>query len=285
MSIGGVMVFDPPPAGGASDRRELCASLGPRLGQLPRYFAAALVDPERADSPGRIGSTTTRFRHSRPRRPRALSRRPAARPSCATGRPTSSRTGSTGRARCGRSRWSRGSSTVAGRSAHKTHHCLVDGVGSVDVLSAARRRTEPAESCALAPPPTARTTRRSLRPFCPPHRSRSPAMPSRRTRRRAGVHAAIHPREALERSRALAELIVRDEIIGAPRTSLNVPIGSTQASSPSCARRWPSCKAIRHELGGSVNDVVLAACTSGLRRLLLERGEDLPAQACARWSR
>ena len=38
----------------------------------------------------------------------------------------------------------------------------------------------------------------------------------------------MHPsraRENLHRSKALAELVVRDELIGAPRTSLNVPIG------------------------------------------------------------
>ena len=35
---------------------------------------------------------------------------------------------------------------------------------------------------------------------------------------------------------------------------------------------------IAHKLGGSVNDVVLAACTSGLRELLLERDEGLPAR-------
>jgi diacylglycerol O-acyltransferase len=33
--------------------------------------------------------------------------------------------------------------------------------------------------------------------------------------------------------------------------------------------------AISHALGGPVSDVALAACTSGLRRLLLERDEDL----------
>ena len=37
MSIGGVMVFDPLPEGGAPTVEELCANLGPRLGQLPRY--------------------------------------------------------------------------------------------------------------------------------------------------------------------------------------------------------------------------------------------------------
>jgi WS/DGAT/MGAT family acyltransferase len=40
----------------------------------------------------------------------------------------------------------------------------------------------------------------------------------------------------------------------------------------------PEVKAIGHELGGSINDVVLAACTTGLRCLLISRGEPLPAE-------
>jgi WS/DGAT/MGAT family acyltransferase len=93
----------------------------------------------------------------------------------------------------------------------------------------------------------------------------------------AGLHAARHPRQALTRATSLAELIVRDELIAAPHTSLNVPIGST--------RRFAvvnvplgELKQIRKGLGGSVNDVVLAACTSGLRRLMLARHEQLPAR-------
>ena len=92
---------------------------------------------------------------------------------------------------------------------------------------------------------------------------------------RAGVHAALHPREALERSRSLAELIVRDELIGAPHTSLNVPIGSTRRFAV-VSRPLTDLKAIRRGLGGSINDAVLAACTTGLRRLLVERGEEPP---------
>jgi Wax ester synthase-like Acyl-CoA acyltransferase domain len=91
----------------------------------------------------------------------------------------------------------------------------------------------------------------------------------------AGVQAALHPREALARSRSLAELIVCDELIGAPRSSLNVTIGSTRRYT---ARTVPlaDLKAVRRRLGGSVNDAVLAACTTGLHGLLLARGEEPP---------
>ncbi len=93
----------------------------------------------------------------------------------------------------------------------------------------------------------------------------------------AGISAVRHPASALASSRALAELIVRDTVHPAPRTSLNVPIGQ--------ARRFavvrvplPEVKAIGRDLGGSVNDVILAACTAGLRHLLTTRGEHLPLQ-------
>jgi NADPH-dependent glutamate synthase beta subunit-like oxidoreductase len=43
----------------------------------------------------------------------------------------------------------------------------------------------------------------------------------------AAARALMHPREALERSRAV-DLLVRDELIAAPRSSLNLPIGATR---------------------------------------------------------
>jgi WS/DGAT/MGAT family acyltransferase len=70
-------------------------------------------------------------------------------------------------------------------------------------------------------------------------------------------------------------LLVRDEVIGAPHTSLNVPIGSSRRFSV-VNRPLTEFKAIRRRLGGSINDVVLAACTTGLRRLFLARGEEPP---------
>jgi diacylglycerol O-acyltransferase / wax synthase len=92
---------------------------------------------------------------------------------------------------------------------------------------------------------------------------------------RGGLHAALHPSEAWVRSRGLAELMVRDELVGAPRTSLNVPIGQGRRFA---AVRAPldELKELAHALGGSVNDAVLAACTTGFRELLLGRGEPLP---------
>jgi WS/DGAT/MGAT family acyltransferase len=142
----------------------------------------------------------------------------------------------------------------------KTHHCLVDGVGSIDIghllLDAAPD----------APPPEA---------FPPPPRNGShdhghlwltPALVAR---------AARHPRASLQHVRAAVELIVRDEVIGAPATSLN---GPTSATRDFAAVRFDlaDIKDIKDRLGGTVNDVVLAICTGALRHLLLARGEDPP---------
>jgi WS/DGAT/MGAT family acyltransferase len=158
--------------------------------------------------------------------------------------------------------------------AHKTHHCLVDGVGSVDVayLLLDTEPNPPERPQTPIPPSTDSLVLRPLVPS-PPQSITNAAQAGARVAR-AGMHAALHPREALERSAAVAELIVRDELIGAPHTSLNVPIGSTRRFAV-VNRPLEEFKAIRRALGGSINDVVLAACATGLRRLLLGRGEEL----------
>ena len=142
----------------------------------------------------------------------------------------------------------------------KTHHCLVDGVVAVELLG-----------LLLGPEPTARTE-----PAPPSSASREPSWRSHLPEAaaqavdatvRAGsaaVHAAAHPREALDRSRRVAELIVRDELRGAPHTSLNVPIGQTRRYAVVQAP-LEELKASGHHLGGSITDVVLAAATGGLR--------------------
>ena len=81
----------------------------------------------------------------------------------------------------------------------------------------------------------------------------------------------------MDRSRRVAELIVRDELRVAPDTSLNVPIGQTRRYA---VVRAPldELNAVSHYLGGSITDVVLAAATGGLRELLLSREEALPSR-------
>jgi diacylglycerol O-acyltransferase / wax synthase len=273
MSIGGVSVFDPMPAGGAPTIEELCADLGSRLGQLPRYSqrlsasrTGGLAWPRWIDddrfhvrdhvahvalpAPGgqaELCDWAADFYSHRLDRTRPLWEM-----ALIEGLPEG--------------RWA---------LAHKTHHCLVDGVGSVDVAYLLMDTEPNPPERKLVPPP--RPGDESLLwPFVP-----SPPQPIANAAHagarvgRAGVHAALHPWELLERSRSLGELIFRDEVIGAPHTSLNVPIGSSRRFAV-ISRSLAELKTISRGLGGSINDVVLAACTTGLRRLLLERGEQPP---------
>ena len=273
MGIGGVSVFDPVPGGGAPMVEELCENLGARLNQLPRYsqrlsstrtggFAwPRWTDDDRFQIRDHVGHVALpapggheqlcewaadfyshRLDRTRPLWEMAL----------IEGLPEG--------------RWA---------VAHKTHHCLVDGAGSVDVayllLDA---EPNPPERLPIPPPPLDNDS--LLHSWAPtPPRAVSDAARAGARVAGAGVHAALHPRQALEWSRSLADLIVHDELIGAPRTSLNVPIGSTRRFAV-VNRPLVDFKAIRNGLGGSINDAVLAACTTGLRLLLVERGEALP---------
>jgi diacylglycerol O-acyltransferase len=269
MSLGGVMVFDPPADGVAPTVEAVREHLAARLSQIPRYTqrlssarTGSLTWPrwvpdERFDIRRHVGHNTL----PAPGDEKQLSEWTAeffSRPLERT-RPLWEMMlieGLEG------GRWALG---------WKTHHCLVDGVVAVELIG-----------LLLGPAPTARTEPESPRsaPGGPSWRSRVPqaVVQTADAGARAGsaaVRAAAHPRETLERLREVAQLIVRDELRRAPRTSLNVPIGQTRRYA---VVRAPAneLKAIGRHLDASVTDVVLAASTSGLRRLLLSRDEELP---------
>jgi WS/DGAT/MGAT family acyltransferase len=272
MSIGGVSVFDPVPGGGAPPIDEVCANLDSRLDQLPRYSqrlsavrTGGLGWPRWTDDERfRIRDHITHVALPAPGGHAEL---------CDWAADFYSH-------RLDRTRPLWEMALIEGLAegrwaiAHKTHHCLVDGVGSVDVayLLLDTEPNPPERPQTPVPPSTDSLVLRPLVPS-PPQSITNAAQAGARVAR-AGMHAALHPREALERSAAVAELIVRDELIGAPHTSLNVPIGSTRRFAV-VNRPLEEFKAIRRALGGSINDVVLAACATGLRRLLLGRGEEL----------
>ncbi len=154
--------------------------------------------------------------------------------------------------------------------AAKVHHCLVDGISGVSVtglmLDPERQPSDESKG--------------PLEGFEPPpdHENGVYGPRSLITHGvRAGVDLALHPGKVgdlLSRSRAVVELIVRDELRGAPSTSLNVPIGRNRRVAEVSAG-LDELKAIKRELGGTVNDVVLAASVGGIRRLLESRGEPL----------
>lgn len=137
----------------------------------------------------------------------------------------------------------------------KTHHCMVDGVGSVQ---AAHLLFDGADGMAAVPAPG------SARAAIPDVLG-------------AGLHAALHPRETARRGVALAELLVREEIQGAADLSINRPIGPERVLR-AAAIDLDEARAVKAALGGTLNDVVLAGVCAGLRTLLRSRGEALPAR-------
>jgi len=157
----------------------------------------------------------------------------------------------------------------------KTHHCMVDGVASTDLMSVIMDDT----------PDVVRAAPKDWSPRPQP----TPLSLLGSTLR----EQATSPREALEGIRRIAQApqrILRQfgdvaDGLGTYRhftdpvlkSSLNGPIGPH--------RRWASAettisdvKKIRTSLGGTVNDVVLAAITGGFRELLLARDEDVTDQ-------
>lgn len=147
--------------------------------------------------------------------------------------------------------------------ATKTHHCLVDGVGSIDIGKVLLDGHD-----AVAPPDAVGDDDGEGRFWL------TPGLVLRGAK--AGLGAALHPRDAFDKARAAVELVIRDEIIGAPQTSLNVPISGTRGYL-TITRDLERVRALKDALGGTVNDVVLAVCAGGLRDVLLGRGEEPPA--------
>jgi diacylglycerol O-acyltransferase len=160
----------------------------------------------------------------------------------------------------------------------KTHHCLVDGVGSVDIIHLLLdAEPAPREPSAPRPAPPSASDEASHGWLPHPLEPVGHAAGAGIAAARAGAHALMHPREAFEHSRAVIDLLVRDELFAAPSSSLNVPIGATRRIATAHVE-LQELQDVRSALGGKVNDVVLCAATGGLRALLLGRGEDPPRQ-------
>jgi diacylglycerol O-acyltransferase len=156
----------------------------------------------------------------------------------------------------------------------KTHHCLVDGVAGVD-LTAVLFDTSPEPGAtpraehAWVPRPE--PTSAQLLGEALLERATTPAeiVRSARAAFRAPRRVAERAYETFAAIGALARTG-----LAAPPSSLNVEIG------PHRRFDWVRTdlalfKQIKNALGGTVNDVVLAVVTGGLRRFLEERGEDV----------
>ncbi len=164
--------------------------------------------------------------------------------------------------------------------ATKTHHAMVDGVGSMDIghilLDA-----EPHPVKSPVPPEAPEASEESANgngglqlpvPDWVPA-----ALGAARDAARGMVSTALHPRrivKAGEAAVAMGEFLWEDEIQSARGASINVPIGATRRFR-AVPFELERVKEIKAGLGGTVNDVVLALASGALRRLLETRGEEL----------
>jgi diacylglycerol O-acyltransferase len=268
MHIGGLLVFDPLPGGGAPTLARLRRHLDRRLDALPRY-RKRLSQPTTGglrwpswipDEHFDMGVHVTRAALPKPGGERELldwtadfwsHRLDRARPLW---------------------RMVLLEGLAGGRWAlvTKTHHSLVDGVGSIDV-GTVLLDTAPVPPRRRGAPPAAAAERAH-------HGTLRRLIEAPVGVAKAAAVVVSHPDQAADAfhaAKGLAELLVRDELVAAPKTSLNVPLGEHRrlvVADVSLAE----LKAVKRELGGTVNDVVVALVTAGLRALLLERGETPP---------
>lgn len=153
----------------------------------------------------------------------------------------------------------------------KLHHALVDGIGGVDVAMMLLDLTpdEPAPNGVHTPPPEGRS------PLAMLVDAAGNAVREPWAIGRTAASAATHPVRTLRTGRQLAGAFrsVVGELI-APRSSLYGAIGMDRTYRV-VRRSLPQVRATAKALGGTVNEVVLAAVTAGLHDLFDARDEDL----------
>ena len=153
----------------------------------------------------------------------------------------------------------------------KTHHCLVDGVSGVDIMTVIldlEREPKQVERERWVPEPE--PTPDQLLMDAISERLTSPAEAIRSLQ-----SVALNPRRVP--NRVLESLKAIGEFIGgsfdfAPPSTLNQPIGPHRRFETVLAD-LDEMKRVKNALGGTVNDVVLSVVSGGLRRLLMTRGE------------
>lgn len=153
----------------------------------------------------------------------------------------------------------------------KVHHCMVDGVSGTDLYrvifdaSPEPSPPPPADDQAVPPEPSGLelAARAVLNMAMLPLRDGS-ALQS------ALANPEAAARQAADAVRGMARMA--GALWPAPGSSLTGPIGRQRRYSWARAS-LNEVKTIKRELGGTVNDVFLAAISSGFRALLLARGE------------
>jgi len=152
----------------------------------------------------------------------------------------------------------------------KLHHCMVDGVSATDlyrvIFDASPEPSPPATDDRIVnaePSPAALAGQAALDTVLLPLRE---AIAHRGT--------VAHPGGAIQRVAETARAIAKlgPVLLPAAGSSLSGHIGQQRRYTWARAS-LDDVKTIKRELGGTVNDVVLAAISGGLRALLIARGE------------
>jgi WS/DGAT/MGAT family acyltransferase len=267
MHIGWAMVFDPLPGGGVPSIQAVRSRTEERLELLPRFL-------ERLSSP-RVGGLSLPSWEPDPDFDLAAHMRHATLPAPGGEAELLDWLGDFYSHRLDRTRPLWGITLLDGLAdgrwalATKVHHCLVDGISGASVATVLLdAEPDPAQDSKGLAGVLAAAGGES-------EEHQQGVLSKLYGAVGSGADAALHPRKlgsALSRSRSIAEMLIREELIGAQRTSINGPIGSTRRLAAVHAP-LDDLKAIKSELGGTVNDVILAAAAGGLRRLFEHRGE------------
>ena len=150
----------------------------------------------------------------------------------------------------------------------KVHHCMVDGVSATDLMTVMfddRPSAQPVP--AWEPPPEPNSAELVLRTLA--HQASDP------TEQLRIVRAAIRrPRASLDQAREIVRGIssAAGLLRPLPSSSLTGSVGPHRSWSTAHVH-LSDVKSIRAALGGTVNDVVLALVSGGLRDILESRGE------------
>jgi len=151
----------------------------------------------------------------------------------------------------------------------KVHHCMVDGVSATDLMSIMFGGDAAANGGAWEADPEPSGAELVLRTLT--HRTLNPSEQLRTLRA-----AARAPRATLDQARDLVRGIASGARVLRPLggSSLVGPVGPHRTWSWAHVR-LSDVKAVRATLSGTVNDVVLALVSGGLRDLLEARGESV----------
>jgi WS/DGAT/MGAT family acyltransferase len=151
----------------------------------------------------------------------------------------------------------------------KVHHCMIDGVGGADLyrvmLGLSTEPGEPSGTVPAEPPSPVSLAVQAAADLA--------LLPLRQAR--AVGAAAADPRGTIRLVAGMAQAVARFS------PSLRPAVPSSLSGHIGRRRRYAwtqvslgDIKTIKRELGGTVNDVVLAAISGGFRALLIGRGEE-----------